>query len=57
MNFNRGYQHRSNLVKDENGNLLAYSYRILNRWWNYFCQLFNVYGINDVRQSEVQLSH
>jgi hypothetical protein len=26
----------SNLVKDENGNLLADSHNILNRWKNYF---------------------
>jgi hypothetical protein len=33
--FKRGYQLRSNLVKDENGDLLADSH-ILNRWKNYF---------------------
>jgi chemotaxis methyl-accepting protein methylase len=32
--FKRGYQHRSNLVKDNNGDLLADSH-ILNRWKNY----------------------
>jgi hypothetical protein len=40
------------LVKDEIGGLLADSHNILNRWKNYFCLLFNVYGINDVRQIE-----
>jgi hypothetical protein len=30
--FYRGYQPRSNLVKDENGDLLADSNTILNRW-------------------------
>jgi hypothetical protein len=34
--FKRGYQPRSNLVKDENGGLLADSYNILKRWKNYF---------------------
>jgi hypothetical protein len=29
--FKRGYQPRNNLVKDENGHLLADSYKILNR--------------------------
>jgi hypothetical protein len=33
--FKRGYQPRSNLVKDENGDLLADSHNILNRWKNY----------------------
>jgi hypothetical protein len=38
----KGYQHRSNLVKDENGDLLADSITILNRWKSYFSQLLNV---------------
>jgi hypothetical protein len=25
----------------------------LNRWKNYFCQLLNVHGVNDVRQTEI----
>jgi hypothetical protein len=33
-----GYQSRNNLVKDENGDLLADSYNNLNRWKNYFSQ-------------------
>jgi hypothetical protein len=30
--FKRGYQQRNNLVKDDNGDLLADSHNILNRW-------------------------
>jgi hypothetical protein len=30
-------------VKDENGDLLADSHNILNRWKNYFSQLLNVH--------------
>jgi hypothetical protein len=41
------------LVKDENGGLLADSQNILSRWKNYLCQLLNVHGINDVRQTEM----
>jgi hypothetical protein len=37
------------MIKAENGNLLADSYSILNKWKNYVCQLLNVHGINDVR--------
>jgi predicted metal-dependent hydrolase len=37
--FKRDYQLRNNLVKDENGDLLAASQNILNRWKNYFSQL------------------
>jgi hypothetical protein len=41
------------MVKEENGNLLADSHSILNRWKNYFCQLLNVHRVNDVRQTEI----
>jgi hypothetical protein len=42
--FKKGYQPRTNLVKDKRGDLLADSHKILNRWKNYFCQLLNVHG-------------
>jgi len=38
------------MVKDEKVDLVADSYSILTRWRNHFSQLFNVHGINDVRQ-------
>jgi hypothetical protein len=41
------------MVKAENGDLLADSHSILNRWKNYFCQLLNLHGVNDVRQNEI----
>jgi hypothetical protein len=34
--FKKGYQPRSNVVKDENGDLLADSNSILDRWKNCF---------------------
>jgi hypothetical protein len=40
-------------MEDENGNLLADSDNILNRWKNYFSQLLNVLIVSDVRQIEV----
>jgi hypothetical protein len=40
-------------VKDENGDLLADSNNILNRWKNYFSQLLNVHNVSDVRQIKV----
>jgi hypothetical protein len=40
-------------VKDENGDLLADSHIILNRWKNYFSQLLNVHRASDVRQIEI----
>jgi hypothetical protein len=43
-------------VKDENGDLLADSQNIVNRWKNYFFQLLNVYNVSDVRQIEIHLA-
>jgi hypothetical protein len=43
-------------VKDENGDLLADSHNILNRWKNYFSQLLNVHNVSDVRQIEVHMA-
>jgi hypothetical protein len=54
--FKRGYQPRNNLVKFENGDLLADSHNILNRWKNYFSQLLNVHNISDVRHVEVHMA-
>jgi hypothetical protein len=34
--------------------LVADSHSILARWRNYFSQLLNVHGVNDVRQAELQ---
>jgi hypothetical protein len=52
--FKKGYQPRSNLVKDEKGDLLADPHNIVNRWMNYFCQPLNVQGAGGIRQAEVQ---
>jgi hypothetical protein len=49
--FKRAYKPRSNLVKDENGDLFADS-KILNRLKNYYPQLLNVHNVSDVRQIE-----
>jgi len=43
--FMKGHQSRTNLVKDENGDLLAHSHSTLNRGKNYYCQLLNVHGV------------
>jgi hypothetical protein len=51
--FKKGYQLRTNLVKDERGDLVADPHKILNRWNNYFCQLLNVHGAGGVRQTEM----
>jgi hypothetical protein len=43
-------------VKDENGDLLADSHNILNRWKNYFSQFLNVHNASEVRQIEVHMA-
>jgi hypothetical protein len=45
--FKKGYQPRTNLKNDENGDPLAAFHSILNRWKKYFFQLLNVHDIND----------
>jgi hypothetical protein len=45
------------LVKDENGDLLADSHTILNRWKNYFSQLLNVHRASDVRQMDIHTTY
>jgi hypothetical protein len=52
----RGYQPRSNLVKDVNGDLLANSQNTLNRWKSYVSQFLNVHNVSDVRQIEIHTS-
>jgi hypothetical protein len=51
--FKKGYQPRINIIKDENGNLLADPKNVLNRWKNFFNQVINVYGLHDVRQMDI----
>ena len=51
--FKKGYQPRTNIVKDETGDLVTGSYSIVASWRNYFSQLLNAHGVNDVRQTEI----
>jgi hypothetical protein len=55
MTLKRGYQPRTNVVKDEKGDLVADSHSILARWRNHFSQLLNIHRVNDVRQTEVHM--
>ena len=50
--FKKGYQPRTNIVKDETGDLVTGYYSILARWRDYFSQLLNVYVVYEVRQTE-----
>jgi len=51
--FKKGYQPRTNIVKDEKGDLNADSNSILARWKNNFSQLLNVQGLMMLRQAEI----
>jgi acyl carrier protein phosphodiesterase len=51
--FKENFQNRTNLVKDVNGDMLAHSHTILNRWKNFFSELLNVYRVSVVRQIEI----
>jgi hypothetical protein len=50
--FKRRYHPRTNVVKDEEGDLVADSHSILARWRNHFSQLLSIHGVN-VRQTEI----
>jgi UDP:flavonoid glycosyltransferase YjiC (YdhE family) len=51
--FKKGYQPRTNIVKDEQCDLVVDSHSILARWRKYFSQTLNVHGVKDVRQAEI----
>ena len=43
IDFTKGYQPRTNVVKDEKGDLVAYSYSILARWRKSFSPRYWMY--------------
>jgi len=47
--FKKGYQPRTNTVRDENGDLLTDSQVIVARWEKLFSHLFNVHGVSEVK--------
>jgi hypothetical protein len=47
------YQLRTNIIKDENGYLLADPQNVLNRWKNFFNQVLNAHSIHDIRQIDI----
>jgi hypothetical protein len=51
--FKKGYQLRTNIVKDETGDFLTDSYNIFARWRNHFSQLLNIHGVNGVKPTEI----
>jgi hypothetical protein len=56
--YMKGYQPRINIIKDENGNLIADLQSVLNMWKKFFNQVPNVHGVHDVRKRiYIRLSH
>ena len=51
--FTKSSQSITKIRKDEKGDLVKESHSILAKWRNHFSQLFNVHGVNDVRQKEI----
>jgi hypothetical protein len=52
--FKKGYQTRINIMKDENGNLLADPQRITNGWKNFCKEVINVHVVHNVGQKDIQ---
>jgi hypothetical protein len=50
--FKKSYQPGTNVVKDEYGDLLALFHNVLKNG-KIICQLFNVRGLNDIRQRKM----
>ena len=51
--FKKGYQPKTNIVRDEKIGVVADNHSILARWRNHFSQLFNAHGVGYVRQTEI----
>jgi hypothetical protein len=49
----RGYQPKTNIVKDEKSDWATNSHSILAMCRNHFSQLLNVHAVNDHRQTEI----
>jgi endonuclease I len=51
--FKKGYQPRTNIVKDEKCDLVTDSHNILAWWKKHLSQRWNVLKFKDVRQTEI----
>lgn len=51
--FKKGYQHRSNLVKNKNYDMAADFHNMLNKWKNCFSQLLHAPSVSDVRHMKI----
>ena len=51
--FKKGYQPRTNVVKDEKDALVADSYSIVAKRRSYCSQLLKVHGFNDIKHTDI----
>ena len=51
--FRKGYQPRTNILRNEKCDLVADSHSILVRWRKHFFQLLNKHEVKDVRATEI----
>jgi len=51
--FKKGYKLISNVVRDENGDLLALFHNVLNIWKKQFCLLLNVHRVIDLTETYI----
>ena len=51
--FKKGYQPRTNVIKDKKGDVVKDCHSILARGRSRFSQLLNVREVNDIRQTEI----
>ena len=56
-NFKKGYYPRINIVKDEKGDFVTDSYKILASWRNNFSQLCVCMGLMMLGRQNIQHSH
>jgi hypothetical protein len=54
--FKKWYQPRINIIKDEDGNLLADPQSVLNRWKSFFNQVLNIHGVHNIRQMDIHMA-
>jgi hypothetical protein len=50
--FEKGYQPRTNILNDENGDLIIDCYITFVTLMKYFSKLLNLHGVKDVRETE-----
>jgi len=51
--FKKGYQPRTNIGKDEKGDLVANTHSNLVRFRKHLSKILNVHGVSDGRQTEI----